>query len=305
LEEYITGVSYFAGARPSRVRGLRDLLHTFGSFVPEAKGLLYFIASSSGRCPRGWEQRPFRGQQLHLRGRSATEAAAESAWELLPRHLLHAGYGWQRRGAKERLFDFNAQLDWECASPPSNQEEKLLFSVNTRLFPLQRDKERSFKLAEGYFECVDRLGACAYAFIDVACVRETAAGHGYGNFMSTRSYSWPRSLEKQLWNDLGAERSRFVRGVYWGNYIGAAMAQAHPGIRRFADEYEASVAASPCLDKPSPVRRFRSGALAFYLNDSPMSLAARGPGLPPGAIACERTGPLLQHGFRKLGLFGW
>ena len=147
-----------------------------------------------------------------------------------------------RRGAFAKFVDFNwlVLLSHADLVPTARCDLVLTATVRMDLFrnrPLASIAPR--KLAERLVDIGLQAGPCYCGFVDVASMMETGASCGYraAGDLDFAPKCLARLIERCNWDRLREARSRYVRGVFWGNYLNADHLDRLGGKATFRDRY--------------------------------------------------------------------
>lgn len=115
------------------------------------------------------------------------------------------------------------------------------------------------------------LGAipeCYHAFVEVGAAEDTTAGLIYSG---SGGGSIQRVFNQYLYGDAGTERKNYMRGVYWGNYFGAALYRRFDPDGSLTRYFDAAGRNDPAPVPSQYVLKTKSGGCFFAFSESPLT----------------------------------
>lgn len=238
--EYVHIVAYFVRNPPAPFAAAAAIARTIELCVGEGRVSSLLLASPGTMPGPGWEERKYgewaftkKADRLDGVLTTVNDPATESrVWSTL--------FERQHNGAKRKLLDY----DWAVVYDHENDFPQFQWdadlAITVRLDLLKNTGPRAARaLVDDLVRLCIESGDVYYLLTDVAELGLTGADgvyhrEGTPNVPPT---SLARAVEKVLWQDLRQDRRDYVRGVFWGNYLGPRLMERLGGRDPFRERY--------------------------------------------------------------------
>lgn len=251
---------------------------------------------------RDWTTRPGKQHGLGIE----TPQGAHSAQELADRiRRLPPDVGLllvesRRRGAR-RTYDNWWHCEFQEAGRNAHQHHLdacVLGVFNTRLFRGSDGTTRARRLADALARVMATEPACYYGHIELADERDGCGGYIYSTTGIHPGPPLHRLHNSAVYWSGRTDRRRCVRGVYWGNFLGPALAARFDPDGLTTQRFLAfnGWQSDSTLKNDHYVTRFESGTMFVALSGSPMDASI---GVSPADV---QTSAWLHLEFRDRGM---
>lgn len=185
-----------------------------------------------------------------------------------------------RRGAKPSPMCSWWTLTYQPSGRNAHQhvlDNCLIGVFNTRLFAGQKDRGRASAVVESLTRVIAQVPECYYGHVEISDEEDACGGFAYTTMGVIPGPPLSRRLNGAAWWNARTDRSRCVRGVYWGNYLGPPLA------RRFDPDGETTARylafngylSTATVKSDHFITRFDSGGLFIGLTADPMQMSRR------------------------------